>query len=42
MIKNPVECERHTSSAKFTEISRQVSPDLLPGVSVGLPEGFDG
>jgi hypothetical protein len=35
MSKNPEEYKKDISSAKFT-ISRQVSPDSLLGVSVGM------
>jgi hypothetical protein len=34
-VREPHECERGTSSAKFTFISRQVSPASLPVVSAG-------
>jgi len=36
MLKNPAEYERDILSAKFTVISRQVSPDSLLGVSAGI------
>jgi hypothetical protein len=35
MLKNPTQNERAVSSAKFTAISRQVSPDMVLGVSSG-------
>jgi hypothetical protein len=35
MLKNPTSIKRDTSSAKFTAISRQVSPTFLLGVSPG-------
>jgi hypothetical protein len=35
-VKNPAECEKDTSSEKFTATSRQISPALLPGVSAGF------
>jgi hypothetical protein len=35
MLKNIAEYERDTSSVKFTYISRQVFPGLLPGVTAG-------
>jgi hypothetical protein len=36
MLKIPSECDRDTSSAKLTDISRQDSPDSLLDVSVGI------
>jgi hypothetical protein len=36
MSKNPAEYERDISLAKFVAISRQVSPDSLLGVSIGI------
>jgi hypothetical protein len=36
MLKIPAECDRDTSSAKLTDISRQGSPDSLLDVSVGI------
>jgi hypothetical protein len=36
MLRNPAEYERDISSAKFPDISRQVSPDLLLGVPGGI------
>jgi hypothetical protein len=36
MIKIPAEYEREISSAKFTAMSRQVSPDSQLGISVGI------
>jgi hypothetical protein len=35
MLKNSAEYERDTSSAKFTAISSQVSPDSVLGVLAG-------
>jgi hypothetical protein len=37
-----VEYERYILSAKFTAISRQISPDLLPGVSDGICQSSGG
>jgi len=42
MLKNPVEYEKDILSAKFTAISRQVSPDSLLGVYWYLPESSGG
>jgi hypothetical protein len=36
MLKNSVVYERYISSATFTDISRQVSPDSLRRVSTGI------
>jgi hypothetical protein len=36
MLNNPAERERDISAAKFPVISRQVYPDLLLGVSLGI------
>jgi hypothetical protein len=36
MLKSHAEYERDISSAKFTSISRQVSPDSLLNVSAGM------
>jgi hypothetical protein len=35
MLKSPAEYDRETSSAKFTDISRPVSPASLLGVCAG-------
>jgi hypothetical protein len=39
MLKNPVEYERDISSTTFISTSRQVSTDLLVGVSAGIFQG---
>jgi hypothetical protein len=36
MLKIATENDRDTSSEKFTDIYRQISPTLLPGVSAGI------
>jgi hypothetical protein len=36
MLKIPPEYDRDASVAKLTNISRHVSPALLPGVSAGI------
>jgi hypothetical protein len=36
VLKNPAEYERDISSAKFTAISRQLSPESLHGISAGI------
>jgi hypothetical protein len=42
MLKNPAEYERDISSAKFTAISPQVSPDLVLGACWYLLESCGG
>jgi hypothetical protein len=42
MLKNPAEYERDILLAKFTTISRQVSPNSLLGVSVGICQSSSG
>jgi hypothetical protein len=42
MLNKPEEYEKHILSAKFTAISRQVSPDPLLGVFWYLSESSGG